>query len=332
MLPKSKIDISENILRNRGRVLDILLSDKTSRRNIIWATDSYVERYGKAFEPKKQIRHDQITGTNGKLIQPRAAKSKEEQKYRTKDKAEVFTPLKIVREMNMAINWAGANWPTSEDSWVDYIKELRLEITCGEAPFIVSRYNPTANTGVIIEPHNRVGFLDNKLQEVGKYTASKKEWLQYAEIALKSSYGYEWQGDNLLIARENILQTMDDFYKDFCKNKLKLKTKQSLSDEQLEYFAEIIAWNIWQMDGLKYVRPLSCRQTTVAQSEIPKNQMSLLPAEKPVKQKVDCEGCRTNNPLTHTKSAYAKIKNWDKNKTVRFVDILNVAERRAGKY
>ena len=214
MTPKSAIDIRENTLRNRGRVLDILLIDRTRYKpsqpyNIIWATDSYL-KHGKDYAPTKQIKREQITGANGKLIQPRAAKSKEEQKLRTKDKAEVFTPLKIVKEMNMAINWAGDNWPTSKDNWIDYISELRLEITCGEAPFIAGRYNPTANTGVVIEPHNRVGFLDYKLQEVGKYTSTKEDWLKYAEVALKSSYGYEWQGDNLLIARENILQTMDD--------------------------------------------------------------------------------------------------------------------------
>ena len=336
MAPQTKIDISENILRNRGQVLDILLIDRTRHKpsrpfNIIWATDSYM-KYGKDYAPTKQIKREQITGVNGKLIQPRAAKSKEEQKYRTKDKAEVFTPLKIVKEMNMAINWASNHWPATTENWVGYITENRLEITCGEAPFIASRYDPTKNGGGVEPIKKRVGFLDYKLNVVNEFTSSKKEWLEFAEVALKATYGYEWQGDNLLIARENILLTIDDFYKDFCTSKLGLKSKQSLTDEQLEHFAEIISWNIWQMDGLKYVRPLSCRQTTVAQSEIPKNQMSLLPAEKPVKQKVDCEGCRTNNPLTHTKSAYAKIKNWDKNKTVRFVDILNATERRAGKY
>ena len=319
-LTDPKIDISENTLRNRGRVLDILLLDKTSGSNIIWATDSYL-KYGKDYAPKKHIKHEQITSVNGKLIQPRASKSREEQKYRTKDKAEVFTPLKIVKEMNMAVNWASKNFPYSVDNWIDYISELKLEITCGEAPFIAGRYNPTSNTGIVIEPKNRVGFLDNKLQAVKEHVESKKDWLKYAEIALKASYGYEWQGDNLLIARENILQTVDDFYKDFCKNKLKLKSKQSLNDEQLEYFAEIIAWNIWQMDGLKYIRPMSCHQTVIKQPEIPKDQLSLLPAEKPKKQFIECEGCRLNNPLKHT-GRYAKIMDWKKGRRVRFVDIV----------
>lgn len=317
MSPASKIDISENVLRNRGRVLDILLQDKTSRRNIIWATDSYVDKYGKDYAPKKQIKREQITGVNGKLIQPRAAKPQKEQKFRTKDKAEVFTPLKIVKEMNTAINQATRNWPTSEKNWVDYINELRLEITCGEAPFIAGRYNPTAHTGIVIEPHNRVGFLDNKLQEVRKYATTKKEWLQYAEIALKASYGYEWQGDNLLIARENILLTMDDFYKDFCVNKLKLKSHPNITDKQLEQFAEIISWNIFQMDGLRYVMPMSCKHET----RVTPGENTLFGLTDDIVEKYECEGCKYNRPTRHN-GKYAKIMDWQIDKPVLFVSLF----------
>lgn len=320
MINISKIDIRENALRNRGQILDILLKDNTKStkntiRNIIWATDSYIDRC-KDYSPKKPIRRDQITGVNGKLIQPRAAKSKEEQRYRTKDRAEVFTPLKVVREMNMAIDWASKNFPTGKDNWVDYISEKRLEITCGEAPFIAGRYNPTADTGVIIRPYNRVGFLDRKLQEVNKFVGSKKDWLFYAEVALKSCYGYEWQGDNLLIARENVLQTMDDFYKDFCSNKLKLKSKRGLSDDQLEYFAEIISWNIWQMDGLKYVTPMSCRH----ENRITPGENTLFGITDDVVEKNECEGCKFNRPTKHN-GRYSKIMDWESGKRLRFIDL-----------
>jgi hypothetical protein len=315
----SKIDISENTLRNRGRILVILLSDKTTStkktiKNIIWATDSYAMQ-GKDYESKKQILSIQITGYNDKLIQPRAAKSREEQITRTKAKAEVFTPLNIVKEMNMAINWASKNWPTTADNRRDYIEELRLEITCGEAPFIAGRYNPTANTGVVIKPKNRVGFLDNKLQVVNEFIDYKKDWLACAEVALKACYGYEWQGDNLLIARENILQTMDDFYND------KFGGKSRLSTKQLEYFAEIIAWNIFQMDGIKYVIPMSCKKSVAVGEMVDKNQLSLLPAEKPKKQLIECEGCRTNNAHKHT-GRNVHIMDWATGKPIKFVDLL----------
>ncbi len=322
MVTVSKIDISENTLRNRGGVLDILLADRTRHKpsrpyNIIWATDSYL-KHGKEYAPTKQIKREQVTGLYGKLIQPRAAKSKEEQKYRTKDKAEVFTPLKIVKEMNMAIDWASKNWPVSEETWIDYISERRLEITCGEAPFIAGRYNPTANTGVIITPKNRVGFFDRKLQVVGEFTDSKKDWLAYAEIALKATYGYEWQGDNLLIARENVLLTLDDFYKDFCTNKLELKSKRGLSDDQLEYFAEIISWNIWQMDGIKYVIPMSCKHET----RVIPGELTLFGETPDVVEKYECEGCKFNRPLKHN-GKYVKVMDWSTEKPVEFITLLN---------
>ena len=40
--------------------------------------------------PKDEMAIDDITGANTRVIQPRIAKSKEEQKNRTKDKAEVL--------------------------------------------------------------------------------------------------------------------------------------------------------------------------------------------------------------------------------------------------
>jgi hypothetical protein len=331
--PKTvKIDISENRLRNRGRILDILLTSYHLRRdcsridkqNIIWATDSYVKstKRNDPFSPTSQIKRDQITGSNGKRIQPRAAKSLEEQKFRTKDKAEVFTPLSVVKEMNMAINWSSKNWPATKDNWINYLKELKLEITCGEAPFIAGRYDPANAKDVVNDTKKRVGFLDYKLKTVNTFVSTKKEWLEYAEVALKACYGYEWQGDNLLIARENILLTMDDFYRDFCVNKLKLKSQKGLSDEQLEYFAEIISWNIFQMDGLKYVMPMSCITTLQdAPPDIPKNQISMFITIKPQKLVIECPGCQNNEPYAHT-GKYSVIKDWQTNKKIRFVDLL----------
>src|ERR1044071_4319707 len=112
----SDIDIEESILRKRGNLLDLLLLDRTTKKNIIWGTDSY-EHYGKDFSPKKCIAPDLITGLYSKLIQPRAAKSFAEQRQRTREKAEVFTPLRIVDQINKQIDWSsdsnlpdGSNW------------------------------------------------------------------------------------------------------------------------------------------------------------------------------------------------------------------------------
>lgn len=315
MHDESTIDISENSLHKKGNVLDILLRVRDTKKNIIWATDSYSLR-GAGYLPKNQIKKEQIIGKYGKIIQPRATKSRKEQIARTKDKAEVFTPLNVVKEMNTSIDRASDNYPVDDKNWQNYVSEKRLEITCGEAPFIASRYNPTADTGVIIKPHNRVGFLDRKLQVVGKYTKNPETWLKYAEIALKSSYGYEWQGDNVLIARENVLMTIDDFYRD------KWKEKDGLNNDQLEYFARIVSWNIWQMDGLKYVKPLSCRRHVVKIDQVPKEQLVLfLPSATIKKIPVLCEGCRTGDALLHT-GDYAVIMDWTTNKKVRFIDVV----------
>ena len=45
-------------------------------------------------------------------------------------------------------------------SWMDYIDSRRLEITCGEAPYLVSRYDTTTGEEIPIE--NRIGILDRK--------------------------------------------------------------------------------------------------------------------------------------------------------------------------
>lgn len=297
------IDILENTLRKKGTLLDILLFDRTTKKNIIWATYSY-ERFGKDFDVKMRMLPDLVTGKYGLLIQPRAAKSLEEQRRRTKDKAEVFTPLKVIDQINRAVDIQ-----PNKNNWQDYVCELRLEITCGEAPFMVTRYNPTAHVGKIIEINNRVGFLDKKLKIVSRYCDSKKEWLFWAKEAFKASYGYEWQGDNILLARENLLYTFIDYYKD------KFKKKPSIRLQ--EKFAEIISWNIFQMDGLRYVIPMSCHHET----RIIKGVSTLFEEKLDTIEKYECEGCKYNQSNKHN-GKYVKIMDWNKNKVVRFVDLI----------
>src|SRR3989344_6186606 len=106
------IDVLENVLCRKGALLDVLLLDRTTKKNIIWATDSY-EKLGEEFAAKKRIKPELVTGKNGLLIQPRAAKSLIEQRQRTKDKAEVFTPLKIVGQINREIDRSNQSRATS---------------------------------------------------------------------------------------------------------------------------------------------------------------------------------------------------------------------------
>jgi len=302
------IDIKENILRRSGDLLNILLLDRTTKKNIIWATDSYENR-GKEFAPKRRVKIELVTGTYGKLIQPRAAKIPIKQRQRTKDRAEVFTPLKTVDQMNKEIDRSSSIPSPNEESWKKYVRKLKLEISCGEAPFIVSRYNPTARTGKLIKLGNRVGFLDQKLRVVSKYCNKPKEWLIWAKEAFMASYGYEWQGDNVLIARENLLYTLIDYYK------ASFKRRPSLS--ALQEFAEIISWNLFQMDGIKYVIPMSCHHET----KVTHGEQTLFGKTPDVVEKHECEGCKYNRQTKHN-GKYVRIMDWAEDKPTRFIDLL----------
>lgn len=304
----SDIDIKEGILRRKGDLLNTLLLDRTSGRNIIWATESYEER-GLAFSAKKRIMPDLVTGIYNKLIQPRAAKSLQEQRQRTREKAEVFTPLKTVDQMNKILDWSDRNFPAGSN-WQDYVKELKLEISCGEAPFIVSRYNPTAHTGKLIKLENRVGFLDRKLRVVSSHCSTQKEWKYWALEAFKSSYGYEWQGDNVLIARENLLYSMIDYYND--------KFNKNPSLKMQEEFAEVISWNIFQMDGIKYVIPMSCKHV----NRVIPGDLTLFGELPDTIEKDECEGCKFNRPTKHN-GKYARTMDWENGKAIKFVDLVD---------
>lgn len=299
------IDIREDYLLKKDDLLNILLQDKTTGSNILWATDSY-DSNGHLFAPTAHITTDLITGALGNLIQPRALKSKTEQLYRTRDKAEVFTPLSIVKQMNEACDTKRV----TKNNWQEYVGLLKLEITCGEAPFIVSRYDPVSDKQELLPLAERVGFLDKKLRVVSKYCNSQKEWLKWTKIAFQSSYGYEWQGDSLLIARENLLYTFIDYFQD--------KFKETPSTELQKEIAEIIVWNIFQMDGLKYVIPMSCKTEKVtikgAENLFGKEDDQII--EKP------CSGCEKKTAKNHN-GIYVKIMDWKEDKVIRFVDILS---------
>jgi hypothetical protein len=242
--------------------------------HIIWATDDY-RRRGDGYYATDEIEVPRITRTHNRVIRPRAVKSKEEQRRRIKQKAEVFTPSWVCNAQNNLVDeaWFGRKdvfnhenedhtWTTNKKpivfsnvrgkTWLDYVTERRLEICCGEAPYIVSRYDAT--TGEIIPLQNRIGLLDRKLRVVSENVKDLAHWREYAYKAIRSVYGFEWQGDNLLLARENIFVTFIDYYYDFCK---KLGIKADISSQSLYHVAYIVSWNLWQMDGMKYIIPYS---------------------------------------------------------------------------
>ena len=298
------IDIREDYLFKKDNLLEFLLEDKTTSKNILWATDSYATM-GELFAPQAEIITELVTGKYGTLIQPRAVKSKEEQLYRTREKAEVFTPLSIVKQMNEACDTKRV----TKNNWQEYVALLKLEITCGEAPYIVSRYDPVSDSKELLPIAKRVGFLDYKLRIITKYCETNEEWIKWAKIAFQSSYGYEWQGDSLLIARENLLYTFIDYYEDKFKKSPSLKLQKEI--------AEIIVWNIFQMDGLKYVIPMSCKSEQI----LVKGVDTLFEKKDDRIEEKLCPGCEKKTAQNHN-GVYVKIMDWIKGETIKFVDIV----------
>lgn len=302
-------------------ILCILLKDNSSGKNIIWAIDDYTH-LGDGYLAHQQIEIESITVNNEHIIKSRVLKTKISQKYRSKEKAEVFTPSWVCNAQNNLVddNWFGKKsvfniegdkkWIAttntiafpSDKSWQEYVRDIRIEVTCGEAPYLVSRYDTCSGETISIK--NRIGILDRKLRIVSENTNTNDEWIQWAKIAIQSTYGFEWQGDNLLISRKNILFTFVEYYKD--------KFDCYPSKDDIKEIAEIISWNIWQMDGLKGVIPNSCGEKEIISQ-------NLLGDEVIEIQK--CKGCEKNDIHNHN-GIYCNIKDWSTGEVLKFVSLL----------
>ena len=308
-------------------IMDILLRDHTTQRNIFWATNDY-EQWGEGYAEADEITYEKICDNN-KII-PRVLKHRLQQAARSKEMAEVFTPSWVCNAQNNLIDnaWFGRegvfnveveengehSWITTTEpiefpdgkTWKDYVRDNRMEITCGEAPYITSRYDTT--TGELIPIEKRIGLLDRKLRVINENVHDSADWLIAAQDAYKSIYGFEWQGDNLLLAREAMLYTFIENYE--------LKFGKRPLMKSIVYIAYIISWNIWQMDGLKGVVPNSCTDTIEA---------SLFGDE----MRKPCKGCIDGGFYNHT-GTYCLIKDWrakdpetqKKGKKIRFIDLL----------
>lgn len=297
-------------------ILEKLLIDKTTGKRIIWATDGYSE-YGDKYCDRFEITPGALAGINPVLIQPRAFKALETQQQRTKSKAEVFTPSWIVNKMvnHLDEEWFGRpdvfniekdqTWDTKTGKidlkgkkWKDYVDRSVLEITCGEAPFIVSRYN--ASTGEIIPIEKRIGILDRKLRIVTENTDNEEDWIKWVLRAYESVYGYEYQGDNLLIGRINLLMTFVDYYQSIW--------NEEADNNLLTAIANIITWNFWQMDGLSGTVPLGVPQPVF-------EQMTLFDVEDEQEEKA---------PL-------CKVRKWRAKKTILYKEIETKEGKDMGK-
>ena len=267
------INIQDDILKLHAMgLLDRLLKDKATKGNILWATDAY-ESLGEFYTPGNEIRPQRITGEYSDLIKTRARRAMEQRTERTRQHAEVFTPLRIVKKMNdfADVQWFGRKqgidklteegkiYFSKQKHWKRYVDARRLEITCGEAPFLVTRYD--VETGEAIPVEERIGLLDRKLRAVSENAADIEEWKTWALRAVQATYGYELQGDNLLIARVNVLFSVEEH--------LFSRWKQKPDRAWMEKLCNVICWNLWQMDGMKGCVPVEPKPT--------EEQLSLFP-------------------------------------------------------
>lgn len=283
------VGIQDEILRLHSMgLLQPLLVDQTTKKNIVWATDVYRE-LGSEYGHNREILPNLITGNHSSVIKNRARKAMEQQSERTRKHAEVFTPLWVCKKM---ISYADAMWFGKTDPFLDgdapskrvsfpkrrkwqrYVDAKRLEITCGEAPYLVNRYD--VSSGEILPIANRHGILDRKLRVIDENTTTEAEWLKWTLRAFQATYGYEYQGDNLLIARVNLLMTFEDY--------LGSRWHRKPTYKEYTKYIRTITWNAWQMDGLSNCIPYSWAADEARQTSL----FDLLPVQskpqKPNKQ------------------------------------------------
>ncbi len=310
------VDVSADPIRG---VLNVLLEDKTTGQNVVWGTDAYASK-GSGYDAASEIKADALL-RESVVLQPRIEKAAEEQQERTKKRAEVYTPSWLCNKMNNYCDevWFGRkkvfNAENDEQTWtpndnpvyfVDknkrrkikdwqlYVDSRRLEITCGEAPFLVSRYD--AATGELLPLKKRIGILDRKLRVVDENAKTENDWLKWAQRAVESCYGYEYQGDSLLIARINVLLTFYDYYEE--------RWGKPPTKSLIKKIANIVAWNIWQMDGINDVVPLS----------------RIEPKSPPVRELFLYAGIvdEGEEPSEQYLEKPSKIKNWRSRKSFEF--------------
>lgn len=220
-------------------------SQPNSTGSIVWATGAYANHgvgyTGSDMMTVETVRH---LVSIGELV-PRCEKDADTQRRRTADKAEVFTPSWLCNDMINGIEeyefgagarpfndesdgprgwkatdgeisfpdgeatggaWSGKRLVPAKPRWYRYIGLRCLEITCGEAPYLTSRYDAVTNEP--IPQAERIGFLDRKIRVAVENTpAESAERKKAIDRALSSVYGFEYQGDNLFLARMNILLT-----------------------------------------------------------------------------------------------------------------------------
>lgn len=311
--PTRTIDIEPyRRIGNDKSLMDILLFDNNTKSNLMWATNGY-ESQGRGFGSRDQIQYLFIINPN-RVIRPRYLKSSSEQRNRSRDMAEVFTPPWIVNRQNNLVDeqWTGRKDPfnveNSEDwtpvervdlgdhDWMEYVKSIRMEVCCGEAPYLTTRYNPI--DGTVIPVGRRVGILDRKLRVISENVDTELKWITWAKACARSIYGYDFQGDNVLLARENLLLSIMEAFEE--------RFGKELPKDVMKDVCHILSWNIWQMDGMRAVVPFSCEK------------MCSFDDEQTFVN--NCQACKTGKGR-HC-GRYCRIMDWEMDTTIEFASLM----------
>ena len=298
----------EELRRAAREVLTPLLLDRSSGKRLLWGTADYA-----GHAPDEEMSEEAIGGPNEGLIRPRVLKAVEVQRARARARAEVFTPAWVCNAQNNLIDaaWFGRpgvfntqapearQWQTTPGeivfpegkTWRQYVRLRRLEICCGEAPYLTSRYDVTTQEPIPVP--DRIGMLDRKLRVCAQACRTRRAWVQAALEAVKACYGFDWQGDNVLLARKNLLFAVIEAQQVY------FPAFAPLTHAELLRFAEVLSWNIWQMDGLRGVVPGSCHEEVVAADLFGEGYAQTRP----------CAGCQSGDIRQHN-GIPCLVKDW----------------------
>jgi len=182
-----------------------------------------------------------------KDFKPGYERSRVEFNLSSKKRAAIYTPPFLVRRMNLFLEY--------ENKEKLYNGTL-IEAACGEAPFIVQRYNMITGEKIAIE--DREGILDIKI----KYgiqniafgwawgTAPYSNWYPDVKRMFQTVFGFDKHLPSLIIARMNLLLSFIEYSREYYAKRRYFKTHELPPEEHIKEIAEIICWNFWCMDFL----------------------------------------------------------------------------------
>lgn len=208
-------------------LLSELSFDHTTGSNITWGTQpNYIQRVAA---------HEFIKYQDLKKIQPGHLRGfKQNMPIHTRRFIESGIPQQLLDPL-----YTTNDSRQSVTDEVSFVRKKWFEPNCGEAMVFTTTYSPVSGRQLPIE--DRTGLLDAKLRVVSQTCHNQDLWLLFARYAVGSCYGFSLQGDVLFLARVNILNSVLDAFKK------KFNRAPDFSD--VEYFAHIISWNFFQLDG-----------------------------------------------------------------------------------